>query len=33
LPKRVDHIVWVRLLERVHRGDGCGEGCHSLLSS
>jgi len=27
LPQRVDHIVWVRLLEGVHGGDGGGEGC------
>ena len=27
-PEGVDHIVWVRLLERVHCGDGCGEGGH-----
>ena len=33
LIQHVDHVIRVRLLERVHGGDGCGEGGHGLLSS
>ena len=33
LPESVDHIVWVRLLQGVHRGDGGGEGGHAVALS
>ena len=33
LIQHVYNVIWVRLLQGVHRGDGCGEGGHGLLSS